>query len=136
MCGKSHSGAGRGERGGRGGRGGFGELLFLDTNRKLVRVGGRRLMRKHKCNTMLMSVFLCGRVSPRLTAALRAKGRLYAGGKRTRTAEEISGRRPGGFYSRKGHPRFTSGHTKRLELSPRYKEILECLPLQPVIGKY
>lgn len=40
-------------------KGGFGELLFLDTNRKLVRGGRRRLMRKHKCNTILMSVFFC-----------------------------------------------------------------------------
>lgn len=44
-------------------RRGFEELLFHDTNRKLVKVGGRCLMRKHKCNTMLMSVFLCDRLS-------------------------------------------------------------------------
>lgn len=68
------------------------------------------MMRKHKCNTMLMSVFLCGRLSPRLTAALRAKGRLYAGGKRTRTAEKISGRVLEAFTVRKVTPVHTRTH--------------------------
>lgn len=73
-------------------RRGFEELLFLDTNRKLVKVGGHCWMRKHKCNTMLMSAFLCDRLLPRLTAAFKASARLYAEGERTPTAEKIFGR--------------------------------------------
>lgn len=113
MCGKATPEPG-GVSGAAGVQGGFGELLFLDTNRKLVRVGGRRLMRKHKCNTMLMSVFLCDRLLPQLTAAPVRRRQTDM------NCREGLWPCPGGFTVRKVTP-FTRGHTRRLELSPRYK---------------
>lgn len=49
------------------------------------------------------------------------KAGLYAGGKRTRTAEKISGRVLEAFTVRKVTPVHTRTRKERLELSPRYK---------------
>lgn len=108
--------------------GGLGELLFLDTNRKLARVG-RRLMLRHKCNTILMSVVCCD-------VLYETDNHIHSDGRCAQKVDEDDWL----WLPERSlqYPEDSPMHrcTQRREYTPWYKEIFKGLLLKLIIDIY